>query len=522
MKTIKCLTVIALCSVIIYGCSTQSAAPPHLVAVPKNATMVLSLNAKQIIEKAALNKPEQYQCYSLLKREIENEPVEKAKIVKDFLKNTRTSGLNLDRIFAYAVLGDNPSKDVDPCFGIVFLIDDVKTFEDFLKKSGLYPDIKNRIVSFLFVYEGMTIQWNDKIAVLSSGSDANSVDIFNEDETKSVLANELFHSEYAETDDAGLFVEYHSFIPNLLANFPFYTTAAGMPNLIAALDFYKGLSLSLKLNAEKGEFVATGKLLPAEKAGELFGKFYRTDFDNDLYSYFPDKSLIAYKFAMKPLDTYNEYKKYFLDMAVDNYKVEKFMEEHDAKITATLGNFTGDFLGSLSSISLNSMPPDFAVVAGITQGKENAVIALMEELGFVKNPEGYYTPNKRNSEIYFAVNNKAAYLTGTKTNIKNFLDNSHYVSNITATDFGDEFKNASFYFYWDLNLNNYPPILKSLIAMSPTGSGIMPALEKLKSINVQNINLNGSEFKIKFNSDDYASKILLKGLDEWAAQFLAE
>lgn len=518
MKTIKFLTVIALCSAIIYGCSTKSSAPPQLVAVPENATMVLSLNAKQIIEKAELNKPEQYKSYSLLKNEFENESAKTAEVLNNFLKDTRTSGLNLDRIFAYLVVDENTAKGHDPGFGIVFLVDDVNALETFLKNCGLNPDdIANKSVVF---FSDEKLQWNDKIAVISRNVANYDIDIFNEDDSKSVLAKESFNSEYSERDDAYLFFEYNV-ISKLLANYPRYAYTP-TPNMSAFFNLYKDLSLSVKFNAEKGEFVTTGKLLPAERGKELFGKFYKTSFDDELYNYFPDKSLMAFKLAIKPLDIYNELKEYLTDITGNDKQREKFLKDVDPKITSILGNFTGDLLGSLTEINMSSTP-DFAVAAGIVEGKENEIIALMKEAGFVKKPEGYYTVGSVYAPLYFAVNNKAAYLTGNKTYITNFLDNMHHTSNITsAAAFGKELKNAPSYFYLDININHYPAILKSLIGMSSTGSMVAPVLEKLEAMTMQIINPNVSEFKIKFTDNEYASKILLKELDKLASQYLSE
>jgi hypothetical protein len=521
MKTIKHSMIIALCSVMICSCSQRSDAPSHLVAVPKNATLVLALNAEQVVEKAGLNDLEQYKFYSLLKKELENKSPEESKLAKNFLKDTRTSGLNLDNIFVYLLANDN--KDDDVSYGVTFLIDDLKTFEKFLKTSGLGADdnIESRKIKSLFVLEGATVQWNDKIAVVSSRDIAgNGVEVFNEDESQSILANDLFKSEYSGKDDAYLFFEYNNFIGGILKNSPYYARYTDTSALSSVFDLYKDLSLSLTWNAEKGEFVVAGKMLPAEKATELFEKFYKTDFDSNLYRYFPDKSLMALKFGIKPLDIYNEYKKYFSNIAGYDREMKTFMERYDAKITSVLSNFTGDLLGSLIGFNAGSIP-DFAVAVGVNEGKENEVIALMKELGFVKNPEGYYLLQSGGVNLYFAVNNKAAYLTDDKTHITDFLDNTHYTSDITAAkDFGEELENAGNYFYWDMNINHYPAMLKGVLAMLSQGNMAMPLLEALKSINIRTIDINSSEFKIKFTGDDYASKILLKEVDKLASQYL--
>jgi hypothetical protein len=459
-----------------------------------------------------------------VKKEIENTSAEESKLAKDFLKDTRTSGLNLDNIFAYLV-GDEPSDDSESIgFGVTLLIDDVKTFEELLKQNELdADDIERRKINSFNV----TIQWNDEIAVISSRDMFNNgIDVFNDDEAKSILANELFKSEYSGRDDAYLYFEYDFLsdaylgllrdildVPRQFVRYPDKGTLA------FALDMYKDMSTSIRFNAEKGEFVATGKMLPEDKATALFEKIYKKDFDSDLYKYFPDKSLLAFKAAVKPLGAYNEYyKKYFNN----NDEIQAAPEAYDEKTTSMLGCFSGDILGSLSGINnLNSLP-DFAVAAGITEGKENDVAVLAEEAGFAKQPEGYYSLNRHNLHLYFAVNNKVAYLTGSTEAITKFLDNSYYASDITvAKDFGKELKNALSYFYLDININDYPAMLKSLVEMSSNdGRAAMPLLDKLKSINASATGENNFEFKITFNDNEYASKTLLKGIDEVASAYL--
>jgi hypothetical protein len=529
-----------LCSIIIGACSKKSATFPHLVAVPENAAIVLSLNAKQIVEKAGLNRIEQYRFYSLILEEIENEPDNEAKIAKDFLKDTRTSGLNLDNIFAYASNGDS-----DLCFGITIKIDNLKKFENLLKEAGLTTEIDDRQIDFP---DGGNIQWNDEIVVISNNAVENGIDIFNKDESKSILAKELFKSEYSDKNDAYMYMEYN-FIIDLLKKISYYGYDTDLATL-SNLEMYKDMLISASFNAEKGEFVAKGKMLPAEKVNEVFGKFYKTDFNNDLYSYFPDKSLLAVKFALKPLDAYNYYKKTLgigqtdetsetttekveildeygdvideEDVVVEKYRgytpnynlmLKLLVEQYDANIISVLESLTGDFIGSLSGLD-NPVKPEFAVATGIVEGKEKTIIDLIEKCGFDKNSDGYYSFSIQNMNLYFAVNKNAAYLTASTELMAKFLDKG-YSSNITsAKDVGKEIQNASGYFYLDLNINDYPPMLKVLLGMTAEGQALLPLLEKLKSVNLSTTDLNNCELKLKFTDNDYASKILVKGIDE--------
>jgi hypothetical protein len=506
MKTLKFSIVIALCSVIIYGCSTKSAAPPHLVAVPNNAAVVLSFNAKQIVEKAELNNLKQYKFFSLLQREL-NDVAEQG-LMDDFLEDTRTSGLNLDHIVAYLAASDYTTKNMEPCFGVVFLIDDAKTFEGFLKKSGL--DIENN--SAPLFHKKTTLKWNDKIAVISRGADENSIDIFNEDASQSILANELFKKDYSDKNDVYLFFGYN-YILDMFKEAAHYTGYYSPQSTFQILDSYKDMFMSININAEKGEFVAAGKMLPEKKANALFKQFYKTNFNKDLYQYFPDKSLMALKFAIKPLDTYNEYKAY---LTGDN-DVNRALEEYDEKITAVLGYFTGDVLGNLFEINLRTMS-DFAIAAGITEGKETEVTALVKELGAVENPKGYYVVRKSNPALYFAVNKNVAYLTGNTASIEKFLADGYTPNIASAEDFGKELEGALSYFYWDVNIDHYPSMLKGLIELSSEGKRLMPLLKQLKSLNASTTGTNSFEFKLKFNDDGYASKTLLKGIDELVAR----
>jgi hypothetical protein len=508
MKPIKFAIIIALCSALFCGCAKKTAAPPHLVAVPKNAALVLSLNAKQIVEKAGLNNLNQFKAYSLLKQALENDFDKSTKMIKDFLENTRNSGLNLDHIFVY-LLTSGADKSIS-C-GVTFLIDDEKVFENLLKEiTWLDVDTNNKTV---VVDDELILRWNDEIAVISVNAGNNDVDIFNTDESESIVADELFLSEYSGKNDAHLYMKQDVLFTTL--NDIYY---AGY--MSKQIDRHKDLWLSVNFNAEKGEFVVAGKTLPAEKASELFEKFYKTDFNDDLYNYFPDKNLLALKFAIKPLefyseylDAFSEYKKFF-DATGANHKMK--IPAYDEKITAICSYFTGDVLGSLSGINFTNIP-GFALAAGVVDGKENEVIALLEEEGMVKNQAGYYSKSKGGFNFYFAVNKNIAFFTSDPESIAKFMD-SGYTPNITsAKDFGKELKAAIAYFYVNLNINDYPSIVKPGIAsLSREMRTFMPLIEKLKSINVSATSTS-FECKLKLTDNDYASKVLVKTLDELLA-----
>jgi hypothetical protein len=547
MKTVRLTIIIALCSVVSFGCS-QSATFPHLVAVPENSAIVLSFNAKQIVEKAGLNEIEQYRLYSFLEEEIERLPEENSKIIKDFLKNTRISGLNLDNIFVYLL-----NIDSDLCYGITIKIDNLKKFENLLEKIGLGAVIGDRLIDLSNEY---TVRWNNEIVVISMNAVANGIDIFNKDESKSILANELFKSEYSDKNDAYLYMEYNfiiDFLQIMSAYNPYYTLDQ---TTLLSIDTYRDMTMSASLNSEKGEFVVKGKMLPIEKISELAGKFYKTDFNTDLYNYFPDKSLMALKFAIKPLEIYNHYKKTIgigqteetaettteqvetldeygnvvdeEDVVIDKYRgytenynllLKLFIEQYDEKITSVLENLTGDFIGSILGFS-NFPMPEFAIATGIVEGKENEVINLLKELNFDKNSDGYYLLNIQNINLYLAVNKNIVYLATNTELIAKFLDGG-YSSNITSVkDMGKEITNALNYFYFDININDYPPLLKTLISFSEEVKIVLPLLEKLKSINISATDANSYEFKLKFTDSDYASKIILKGIDELVVENL--
>jgi hypothetical protein len=548
MKTVKFTMIIALCSVMIFGCAKKSSTPPHLVAVPKDAAIVMAFNAKQIAEKSGLNELKQYKFYSFIQKEIENLPGNQAQLIKDLLSNTRVSGLNLDNVFLYVTVNEAGLEYEAPLvFGVNFLIDDLDVFEEFLEKTELSVWADGRKITF----PDMTIEWNDKIAVISILSGNSDIDAFNSDETKSILANELFKKDYSDRNDAYLFAEFNAFI-SLMEN---YSGQYEYQEAFSTLEDYKDVAFSLACNDEKGAFVATAKILPEEKAVEFYDKYYKSDFDSELYKYFPDKGLLALKFAIKPLDIYNGVKtssgiskddsestesteqvEYLdekgnvvgsEDVVIEkrsnyspyyDYQMKMFIEQYDAKITSILSSFTGDVIGSISEYT--GMIPDFALAAGIAEGKESDVIALIQEIGFAGNPDGYYSLDVQGVRIYFAAKKNIAYITTSTNSVAAFL-NDGYGANITsAKDFGKELKEANMYFYVNINLNDLPAIFKVGLNLTEEGRQLMPLLETLKSLNISSVNKTVNEFKIKFNGSDYSGKIILKVIDELLLNYL--
>jgi len=527
MKTIKTILTIALFSVILCGCSKKSTTPPHLVAVPKNAFFVAAFDAKQIVNKAGLNKMNQFKFYSTLEREFNNLPAENAKTIKDFLKNTRSSGLNLDRIFVYASPEHNA---LGFSAGFTFEIDNLKTFEKFIDATELASYREgNKII--LPYDETTNIEWNDNILVISTNP--TNINIFNSDEKESILANEIFKTEYEKSNnDVCLFVDFNGFI-HLAEK---YTDDEELQQF----QQYKDFSIFANITTEKGSIVSTFKGFPEEKVSEIYGKFYKQDFDNiDIYKYFPEKSLFAMKFAVKPLDFYSEYKKnigivtdenqtetteeetedYYMYSRYNNYNdaIKYYIEQHDAEITSVLSCFTGDLLASFVGMT-DQFQPEYAIAAGILEGKESDVISLIEKAGFKKN-DNYYTLNN-GIDVHFAINNNVAYLTGSTEYISNFFGKA-YNSNITsAKDYGKELKNSPSYFYWNININDYPSILKMYTNMSEEGRMAMPLLEKLKSISAKMNNAGEGEMRLDLtDNSEYATKTILNGIDDLLAKY---
>ncbi len=63
--------------------------------------MVMTINAKQLVEKGGLNDYKDFQLYQKMHQELNKYEPEGAKFLDELLNNTRVSGLNLDQIFAY-------------------------------------------------------------------------------------------------------------------------------------------------------------------------------------------------------------------------------------------------------------------------------------------------------------------------------------------------------------------------------------------------------------------------------------
>ena len=542
MKQIKFTILIALISVIFCGCSKKSTTPPHLVAVPKDAMCVIAFDAKHIVDKAELNNYEQYKMFTFVLEAIENQPAEMRKFIKDFLKDTRVSGLNLDEIFMYMSFNEG-----DESVGFTFLMDNVKKFEKLLEKADLmlWIDEDRMIVT----PSGMKIQWNDKIAVI--GVNTGDTDLLNSDEKESILANETFKNAYTNDKDVWMFYDMKLFFDRVFS----ISEEVGLgQGDLAAFKLIMDFSFTLSFNSEKGSLVAEGKVFPEDKFTELYEKYYKTDFDSELYKYFPDKSFFAIKLAFKPLDAYKNYKEIMgigvseeptglateeveiLDdngkvidvesIDVDsyrynlnyNYQMKYFIEQYDEKITSVLSNFTGDFIGSVSSLE-NIMMPEVAIAAGIVEGKESDVIALMHEMGFEKNSEGYYSASVEFVKVYFAIKKNIAYFALTEDAIAKFLANGYSPNITSAKDFGSELKAANIYSYMNMNINDYPAIVKTFIKNSQ-GQVLMPLLEKLQSASMRNIGMTGNELKIKFNDKDYGSRTIIKAIDEMVVKYL--
>ena len=469
MKTTKSKLIVLLC-IFLCACSGKNDIQYNLTAVPKDANIVFAFNAKSIIEKSGLNNYQKLKSYSILEKEFTDK---KSKLIKEFLQNTRSSGLNLDHIFAYSKKGDNNN----PGMVITMKMDNKKTFESFLKKldedyETVIDDKGNS--SYTNIDDKFQLKWNDKLAVLSYN--ATTLEVLDISEDNSILTVPDFKENYNYNIDNFIYLDQGSeFLKSLLNT----GNRMNYYDIFGTAPLYEGTCFVGALNIEKGRFVLNYKLLPEQKINEIHEKypFINHSFDNNIYKYFPNKALLASKLSVNPIEIYNSIKTNLTCSSknIVNYnntneehldEVAKCIEKNDKIISQIANVFSGNLLLTIPSIEDNMLFQLYAAFS-IKKDKEDELIQMIESSkNFIKNKEGYYTLRGVRPDMFqivFAVKNNILYCTTNTESVKKFLNDESFSPNITSAKLDCDIKNDLMMCYFDLNINYYPAILKMMI-----------------------------------------------------------
>jgi hypothetical protein len=300
MKFLKKSILFAAASILLFSsCKKALNLNDSLTAIPKDAVSVTAINIDNLMKKADFEAVKNMDFY----QKVLSEAQAKSPAMAEILKDPKKSGIDLAKNI-YMVQGSNilgvGRGTSSEGGGILMSIADIKAFEAMLQnanagkidtKDGVKYIQMNEEVSqtdgqgyeVSYKKDGL-VAWNDKIAFLGSGNDADTeggdfTQYFKTKPEESIAKNEQFQNLMSSSHDMYTFVSFDKWAEDASAKM-----AAGAMNIDPKA--LKGNYFSGYSDFENGKIVSKSDFLInkgiSKDWGLLFKSYVKTDFSKYL------------------------------------------------------------------------------------------------------------------------------------------------------------------------------------------------------------------------------------------------
>ena len=446
-------------------------------AIPADASFVVGFESKQISGKGGINKPEDFKLFSLLRAETANLDEDSKKLFDQFIKEPKSTGLDLDRFYVYGKTNENGNLDI----AFVFKMDDVGKFENTLKSvsknadANFTPEDKGayKIVIDESGYGmNVAIAWNKTYLFAFAAENLNDFDIaqqFSLPDGKKITDKHEFAEFRKQNYDIGLWISYSDLVKlNKELTSSMYGASGMFSDMMPEFD-WDGAYLNTYLNFENGEIKMTGNISPKSKFDDFLNKYplFKKEFDNNLLQDFPRQTFMSIKLAVNPLEYVNFMKEIFSKTTTDddynryNPYDEILQMMNDKTFVTVINALDGDMLFNIYDFAKGPIPIPL-VGCNFTVKSENdfeeLVKLLPKDLNVQKKDKNYVIMSS-GVAVYFAYKNNRVLVTNDSDAMTAFTGKG-LDKNLAGSALTDVFKTGAGSFYINLDLDSYPETAK--------------------------------------------------------------
>lgn len=543
------LLALALIVGIMSSCTKKT---DELERIPKEARLVLAMDAGSLHNKGNFEEVTDLNMYKFLEKQIHSDSPDMADMLEKAMEDYKVTGLNARGEMFWFMVNENSDEEY---FGFVLDMLDQDDFEkfmkDFFEEMGEEIDIEEKDnYSYWSPDDAAWFGWNGTTLVLLGTEDYSSReqlgdhldDIFKMGKEKSILEVKDFNNFYKARKDISFWMSYAMLADMDMGDIQ---GMGGMGNMMK-FDF-DDLYLHAYLNFENDMIVMEGKMSPKELIDEQFDefKFFKNGVDDYVLSYLPEKAYMAAGFAMVPTEYYNYIKSIFPIAAMES----GVKEEMGFGITEAVEAIGGDFVFTISGFDMKEVEyteweqewnpekfsnynyktgkyeysggydyvevqgtkevllPDMAMVASINNADIFDKFAeLLEKSMGEDEYEKFgdiYKIEADNMNIFFGWNDEVMMIATNLDLIEDALD-QELDKTLAGTDIGKSLKSNASYFYFDLNMENYPDEVADYIKEEMGGDKFYVFSNIIETFNMMSMasDVNNYSFTMKVKTKD--------------------
>ena len=436
-----------LCAVLLLASCSKG--PDVAAYIPKDAATVINFDLGTLMQRADVKNIDNISFVKLARQELRSENPEMAALVDGIINDPTSTGLDLRKDLTMYLGKDNSSV-------VLAAVHKRSKFEEFLTGFAERNDsditVDDRKDYRLAVMDGFCVAFNNKVAVMGSGTDVEKNICLEKGE--SLAGDKLFAEYWANRSEISVWLSFKnifSFIDEM--GDEALTEYTGMPE--EYLDDIRNSAMCFNTVFDKGAIRFVTEMIGIDTG--KWEKLYGRKFNDGLLKYFPANSYALMSFAVnteKMAEWYSGMKSEIMDF---NEPVVG-----DKSIIDIIKTMDGSLVFSLFDIVANDQTKAMPLMAVAADLKDaSAFKNIIEEAGFEQRNGFYVIPDfGLGVGVYVAVNDKMAYITNSEEALQKFLAGG-YGKGLDGSLAAKAKK--GYYFYMNLDLAAYPAVLTDLI-----------------------------------------------------------
>lgn len=497
----------------------------HLQLVPKDAAVVMMVDFKSIALKSDFSKIKELKWV----KELQNSSKAGEKSdstdqkLKEIFENPMSTGINL-MSNAYLFAAKNGEKDI--CGGIIFDIKDAAKFEETIKKVDPKAEISAEKNYKMMLSNGIALAWSSTGGIVGGTSQMSKEKTtafldatFSRTESESILSNQMFEKFEKGMKDFNMFVNFSEAMK--LAKIMPGNNAAFVSALGINGDAYKDMyswayldfgndKISMNSHAEAPE--ATLAKLQILKSGGICSEHQNLITKKNVYAIFTanldiDK-LFSYYETIPSVKSYEQQVSQMLNMPVADLKniiggeISLALTDVKGNVPAA-SNTSGDMDEDDMSSAKSLIPVMPTIVFNFSSKNKDGVNKLLGMYTGGKNADGFYSMPLPVGTSINVVENKIGFTVTNDKDMAGTIAAKGSLGPLPANVI-DLVKNNSSMMYMNLNIDEYPADLKTIVTAASADKSVAAVLAYMKLFKDITVagNTHDSKLDLNFNKGE--------------------
>ncbi len=477
---------------IVVGASCNKTELKQIKYIPKEASSVISIDAKSLREKSAGDDINLDSVFSSLEREAGSETS-----FSEHLKDMKNSGIDTTgQFFVFAKTSGSIVNGHQQAMGFIAPLDDRSKLGNWLKKQLPEKEIKTTAdYSYMALGDNFVAGWNNEVVIISFVNGGNYspgtystgegtlsqqqlTELFSLKESESVASINEFKELAAQKADIHLWTN----VSGGLGAFSFL----GMTKVG---DLLRDMYVASTVNFETGKVVLDSKTYAGKELSDILKKYPGPGIDSRMIEQFPFNAEGFLSFSFDPR---------ILVEILKFSGAEEFINQLAPNLGFTINDVSKAFSGEVAVVfgdiegmaGMSKSPARFLLNAKIgDKVAYDKIIAALNEKGFMVNRDGQYIPRDlRDTGVVWSVDDKNLIIASDKNLLQQYRSGSGKTG--IASGIVNEIKDKAGAFYIDLN-----KIMQSLPADTAYNETKEMAKASFKDVLATSDNFDGKMIK---------------------------